>query len=116
MPEKTAAGCVLVVEDPLIRRFVGGILKREGHLVVESELEEALHTLRHDSGTVSLLITNAPTHFLEFAESVPLIYLAAFPDPELAGRFHSCRTLRKPFRPSDLVAHAAELAPPEKAL
>jgi len=113
MPQKTAARCVLVVEDPLIQRFVGGLLKREGRQVVESELEGALNTLRHDSGTVSLLITNAPAHFLEFAETVRIIYMAAFPDPELAGRFRSCRTLRKPFRPSELVATAAELAPLE---
>jgi hypothetical protein len=112
-PEKTAVGCVLVVEDPLIRRFVGGILKREGHLVVEAELEEAVRTLRHDDGAVALLITNVPAHFLEFAETVSLIYIAACPDPDLAGRFRSCRTLCKPFRPSDLVANAAELAPPE---
>ncbi|HEY9141843.1 MAG TPA: hypothetical protein VIN93_13180 [Bryobacteraceae bacterium] len=113
MPEKSASGCVLVVEDPFIRRFVGGVLKREGYLVVEAELAEALRTLRDQPGTVSLLITNVPAHFCEFAETLPLIYVATFPDPELADRFRCCRTLHKPFRPSDLAACAAELAPTE---
>jgi len=115
MPSKTAPGYVLVVEDPAIRRFVGGILKRHGHLVVEAELEEAQRTLRHDEGAVALLITNVPTYFLEFAETVPLIYIAAFPDPALARRFRRCHMLHKPFNPSDLVANAAELAPLENS-
>jgi len=96
----------------MIRRFVGGILKRNGYLVVEAELEEALRTLREAPGVVSLLITNVPAHFLEYAETLPLIYVATSPDPVLANRFRRCRTLRKPFRPGDLVSCAAELAPP----
>ncbi|MGB7760824.1 MAG: hypothetical protein WBL61_13405 [Bryobacteraceae bacterium] len=107
----SASGCVLIVEDPLICRFVGGILTREGHLALETGLEDALRTLREAPGTVSLLITNVPAHFLEFAETLPLIYVAAFPDPSLANRFRRCRTLRKPFHPADLVSCAAELAP-----
>jgi hypothetical protein len=108
MPEKIPPGCVLVVEDPLIRKFVSGILKREGHSVVEAGLEEAQRTLRSHSA-VSLLITNVPAYFLEFAETVPLIYMASSPDPALAGQFRSCRTLGKPFLASDLAADAAEL-------
>jgi len=110
MQQKAALGCALIVDDPIIRRFVGGILKREGYTVAEAELEEALRTLRDAPGAVSLLITNGPAHFLEFAESLPLIYVAAFPDPALASRFRHCRTLRKPFCPGDLVLCAAELA------
>lgn len=113
MPQKSASGCVLIVEDPFIRRFIGGILKRQGYLIVEAELAEALRTLRDKPGAVSLLITNVPAHFFEFAETLPLIYVATFPDPELADRFRRCRTLHKPFRPSDLAACAAELAAPE---
>jgi len=111
MQQKAALGCALIVEDPIIRRFVGGILKREGHPVAESGLEDALQTLRDAPGAVSLLITNAPAPFLEFAETLPLIYIASSPDPALADRFHHHRTLRKPFRPADLVLCAAELAP-----
>jgi DNA-binding response OmpR family regulator len=112
MQPTTASGSALIVEDPMIRRFVGGILKREGYVVVEAELEEAMRTLRDAPGAVSLLITNAPASFFQFAETLPLIYVAASPDPVLAKRFRRCRTLRKPFRPGDLVACAAELAPP----
>jgi hypothetical protein len=112
MQPKTARGSALIVEDPLIRRFVGGILRRAGFVVVEAELDEALRTLRDTPDAVSLLITNVPAHFLEFAETLPLIYDAAFPDPELAERFRRCRMLRKPFRPGDLATFAAELAPP----
>jgi len=99
------------VEDPMIQRFVGGILKREGYLVVKAELHEALRTLRDSPDLVSLLITNVPGHFFEFAETLPLIYVAAFPDPALADRFRRCRALRKPFHPSDLALCAAELSP-----
>ncbi|HEY1183483.1 MAG TPA: hypothetical protein VGE89_04805 [Bryobacteraceae bacterium] len=112
MQQKAALGCALIVEDPMIQRFVGGILKREGYLVIEAELEEALRTLRDSPDSVSLLITNLPGHFFEFAETLPLIYVAAFPDSALADRFRRCRALRKPFRPSDLVLCAAELAAP----
>ena len=44
MQSTTVSGSALIVEDPMIRRFVGGILKRNGYLVVEAELEEALRT------------------------------------------------------------------------
>ena len=113
--QETAHGCALVVEDPMIRRFVGSILKREGYLVVEAGLEEALRTLRDEPSAVSLLITNAPGSFGEFAETLPLLYVASSPDPVLAGRFRRCRTLRKPFSPRDLTVCAAELAPPLSA-
>ncbi|MGA2041385.1 MAG: hypothetical protein ABSH42_19055 [Bryobacteraceae bacterium] len=96
----------------MIQRFVGGVLKREGYDVAEAELEEALLALRAGSGAVSLLITNRPASFLEFAETLPLVYVAAFPDPALTARFRRCRVLRKPFDPGDLAQCAAELAGP----
>lgn len=112
MQSEIAHGCALIVEDPMIRRFVGGILKREAYLVVEAELGEALRILRDGPSAVSLLVTNAPGYFFEFAETLPLIYVATSPDPALANRFRRCRTLRKPFRPGELVECAAELDPP----
>ncbi len=114
MHPRNPRGCVLIAEDPLICRFVGGILKREGYVVVETEPEAALRILRAGDDAVSLLITNQPARFLEFAETIPLIYTAAFPDPKLADRFLRCRMLRKPFPPGELMALAAELAPPER--
>jgi DNA-binding response OmpR family regulator len=102
---------VLVVEDPVIQRFVSGILKREGCQVVEARAEESLRILRTGDRGVALLITNQPLNFLEFAEILPLIYVAAAPDSTLAVRFRHCRTLRKPFPPGELVACVDELLP-----
>jgi CheY-like chemotaxis protein len=103
---------VLIVEDPRVRRLIAGILKREAYAVIEAELEEALRILREAPDSVALLITNVPAHFCEFAETLPLVYVAAFPDPALADRFRRCRTLHKPFRPCDLAQCAAELVAP----
>lgn len=114
MPQENTPRAALIVEDPLIRKFVGGILKSKGFAVVEAELDEALRTLRDTPDAVSLLVTNAPAHFLEFAETLPVLYDAAFPDPALAARFRRCLTLRKPFHPCDLAARAVELAQPEQ--
>jgi hypothetical protein len=102
---------VLIVEDPLIRRFAGGILKREGYLPIDADREESLRILRGGDSGVCLLVTNQPGGFLEFAGTLPLLYIASFPDPGLAARFRHCRMLRKPFSPDDLVSCAAELAP-----
>jgi CheY-like chemotaxis protein len=113
MQSQTGRGLVLIVEDPLIQRFVGGILKRGGRLVVEADGDGALQILRAGETAVALLITNQPARFLDFAGTLPLLYFAAFPDPALADRFHRCRMLRKPFAPVDLMACAVELAPPE---
>jgi hypothetical protein len=115
MQLKTGHGFVLIVEDPLIQRFVGGILKRGGRPVVEADGDGALRILRAGDSAVALLITNKPARFLEFAGTLPLLYIAAFPDPALADRFRRCRMLRKPFAPVDLMACAAELAPPGPA-
>lgn len=116
MQSETGHGCVLVVEDPLIQRFVSGVLKREGHQVVEAKAEESLRILRAGDGDIAVLITNQPLNFLEFAETLPVVYIAALPDPTLALRFSRCRILRKPFPPSDLVECVAELAPPSWAV
>jgi len=107
-----APGCVLIVEDPLIRRFVRGILKRDGRVAVEVEQDEALRILRAGDRTISLLITNRPASFLEFSDALPLLYIAASPDPALAARFRYCRMLRKPFSFGDLLECAAALNSP----
>ena len=111
MQSRSGHGCVLVVEDPLIQRFVSGVLRRAGHQVVEAKAEESLRILRTSDQAIVLLITNQPLRFLEFAETLPLIYIAALPEPTLVFRFSRCRMLRKPFPPSHLVECVAELAP-----
>jgi len=100
----------MVVEDPFVRRFVAGVFRREGRPVIEAEMEDALRILREDPAAVSLLVTNRPWRFLEFTKTLRLIYIAAFPDAELAACFDHCCTLSKPFLPADLTACAAELA------
>lgn len=115
MQSKTGPGLVLVVEDPLIQRFVGGIFKHEGRQVVEVDRDGALRILRAGDSPVALMITNQPARFLEFADTLPVLYIAASPDPVLAERFRHCRMLRKPFAPAELMACARELVPPEGA-
>ena len=111
MDSQSDLGCVLVVEDPLIQKFIGGILKREGRQVIEAKAEQSLRILRSSDPAIVLLITNQPLRFVEFAETLRLIYVAAIPDPTLALRFRYCRMLTKPFPPNDLVECVAELLP-----
>jgi hypothetical protein len=59
---------------------------------------------------VGLVITNAPGLFLAFAEWLPLLYLAACPDFDLAARFRTCRVLQKPFHPTDLLEAVRRLS------
>jgi len=94
----------------MIRKFVGGILKREGYVVIEAELEEALRTLRDAPDAVSLLITNVPGHFSNSQKHIPS-FTCGVSGSALADRFRRCRALRKPFHPGDLALCAAELAP-----
>ena len=100
-----------MVEDPLVQKFIGGVLKRDGRQVIEAKAEQSLRVLRAGDPVVVLLISNQPLRFVEFAEFLPLINIAAVPDPTLVLRFRYCRILRKPFPPSDLVECVAELLP-----
>ena len=106
MPEH---GIVAVIEDPFIRKLLRDILARHGYRVVEYTAPFAIELLRSGAEQVSLIITNAPGEFLAFADVLPVLYLAAAPDPELAARFRHCRCLRKPFLAEDLVAAVADL-------
>ncbi len=104
-----AHGIVAVIEDPFIRRLLRDILTRHGYEVVEYAPHRVVDLLRSGAEQVSLIITNEPSEFLAFAEALPVLYLAAAPDPELAACFRRCRCLRKPFLAEDLVAAVAEL-------
>ena len=57
-----------------------------------------------------MVITNRPEVFLEFAGMLPMLYIAAAPDQDLASKFAICRVLRKPFRNDDLLAAVEQLA------
>ena len=93
---------ILVAEDPFINSFIKTLLHRQGHKVVTSESSQACELLHSGELTVDLVITNCPGLFLEFADTLPLIYIAACPDPDMAALFRTCRVLRKPFRNEEL--------------
>jgi len=106
------AGIIAVIEDPFIRKLVRDILKPHGYVVREAPVENALRMLGEGPEHVNLLITNRPAEFLAWCEVLPLLYLAAAPEPELAARFKRCLMLRKPFHPDELVAAVARLSEP----
>ena len=103
---------ILIIEDPLIRKLIAGILTRAGYRITESDQPEGVEKLRKQPRDFCLLITNRPQDFLEFAETVPLLYIAAMPDLELASRFRRCGVLRKHFHPVKMLELATALAGP----
>ncbi|MBZ5725628.1 MAG: hypothetical protein LAP87_11600 [Acidobacteriia bacterium] len=107
-PDHTS-GVVLVVEDPFVGTYLRTILRRHGFTVVGAEPQHGIDLV--DSGEVKpdLLITNTPGVFARFADQIPVLYLAACPDMELASRFRSCRVLQKPFLPDQLLAAVEDL-------
>ncbi len=102
---------VLVVDDPLISKLVGAVLRKQGYTVVASNPTETAARLRRAPLVHHhhLLVTNAPAVFLEFAQTVPLLYLSSAPDPELEAQFRACRVVRKPFDPSELIEAVSTL-------
>ena len=101
---------VLVAEDPFISNFLRTMLQRRGHQVVTGEAGHVSELMRNGSVKAQLVITNRPEAFLPFAETLPLLYIAANPDPAVALQFPACRILRKPFRNGDLLEAVEELA------
>jgi len=91
------------VEAPIVQKFLRAVLEREGYQPVEAEAQSALELVNLSVPPVGLVITNAPGIFLPIAEQVPLIYLAACPNLDLAARFRVCRVLQKPFHPTELL-------------
>ena len=81
MPSKTGSGVIVVVEDPCVRNFLRSVLERQGYEVLSGEVRHGLAVLSAGCQEVQLLITNVPSAFTEFAGRVPLLYLAALPDP-----------------------------------
>ena len=100
---------ILVAEDPFINSFLRTVLSRHGHAVVAGEPYHASDLLLGGSISADVVITNTPQAFLSFADRLPLLYIAASPDPEVAARFRNCRVLRKPFRNDDLLEAVEEL-------
>ncbi len=99
----------LVVEDPLVRKLIDGILTRGGFEVVQAEPQHALQLLAEQKDEFALVVTNAPQLFLSGPCSFALLYVAASPDPEWPRKCSRCRALRKPFHPNQLLTLALEL-------
>ncbi|HWB83623.1 MAG TPA: hypothetical protein VG675_05760 [Bryobacteraceae bacterium] len=99
---------VLVVEDLMILRYLSALLGRRGYTVTKADAATAAEMLR-TSQRPDVLITNTPADFVEFAGTIPLLYLAASPDTIVAAQFSRCRVVRKPFQPEKLLEALAEL-------
>jgi CheY-like chemotaxis protein len=110
MPPLSSTGVIVIVEDPFIRRFVRSVLGRSGHEVMESDAHDALKLAAEGPGSVKLLITNKPDVFERLEHPVPILYLATFPDWDLAARFSKLRVLRKPFHAHELLEAVGEVA------
>ena len=81
-----------------------------GYVVTRAGARQAAAVLGSGESGVSLLISNAPEEFLDFAERIPFVYLSSTPDHSIAARFRACRTVRKPFRPQTLLKAIEELS------
>ncbi len=103
---------ILVVEDPLISKLVRTVLQKHGYQVSFAEAAEARELLGSPESPMTILVTNSPGPFLEFAERVPLLYLTSAPDSWLLSQFNSCRVVVKPFVPQDLVQAVVALTHP----
>jgi len=101
---------LVVVEDVLVSKLVRTVLQKHGYSVVTVGLSEAAGILRSATAPNEILLTNAPSQFLEFAEKIPLLYLTSSPDPEMQAAFRSCRVVRKPFVPNELVEAVEKLS------
>ena len=102
-------GSIVVVEDPFIQKYWRDLLTRHGYRVMRSDAGAVAGMLRSAGEQVDLVITNSPRDFLAFADSLPILYLAAAPDLELASLFLCCRVLKKPFHPDQLLAFIKDL-------
>jgi len=111
-PPRPNSGAIVVVEDPFVSGFLRNVLQRKGYCVLPMAAGEGLDLLRSGDSGIGLLITNLPAAFTEFAERVPLLYLAAFPDPKVASAFRASRLLRKPFHPEQLLTFVEQLLQP----
>ena len=103
MSPRYSSGVIVIVEDPFIQRFVRSVLGRSGHHVMESDALDAYKLAAEGPGSVKLLITNKPDVFEHLERTVPILYLAASPDWELASRFSNLRVLQKPFHAHELL-------------
>jgi len=103
-------GPIVLIEDPVVRKFLRNVLERHGFRVVEATPRSARDLANLSGPDIALVITNTPGSFLPFAERIRIVYVAACPDYALASLFRSCRVLQKPFHPDKLLEAVKDLA------
>ncbi len=100
---------VAVAEDPFIRRYVRALLVKHGFRIVENDPKLTRKLMESGELIPDVLITNDPGAFAGFADELPVVYLAAAPDPAVVERFRFSRMLRKPFEADQLLRALNEL-------
>jgi hypothetical protein len=100
---------IAVAEDPFVRRYVRALLVKHGFQIVENDTWSTRKLMEKGELKPDVLITNDPDTFAGIASHVPLVYLAAAPDPSRAEPFRQCRMLRKPFQAQQLLEALGEL-------
>jgi hypothetical protein len=100
---------VAVAEDPFVRRYVRALLLKHGFQIVENDTRVTRRLMESGDLKPDVLITNDPTTFAGFAAYLPVVYLAAAPDPALVARFKLSRMVRKPFEAEQLLQALNEL-------
>ena len=103
----------VVVEDAFISKLVKTVLHKHGYSSVAVGPSEATNILNAPDAPEEILLTNSPAQFLEFSQKVPLLYLSSSPDPLMQMAFRSCRVVRKPFAPKELVEAVKQLTATE---
>jgi hypothetical protein len=107
-PQGGVVRTILIVEDRFVSDFISSILTKRGHRVICESVDRAQSRLESEPDSIDLLITNTPLEFAA-APQVPLLYVAASPDPERIRTFARARMLAKPFHPRDMLIHLREL-------
>lgn len=100
---------VAVAEDPFVRRYVRALLLKHGFHIVENDSRVTRKLMESGELKPDVLVTNDPACFAGFA-GVPVVYIAAAPDPELVVPFKLVRMVRKPFEGDQLLRAVSELA------
>lgn len=110
MPPTPSDRTIAVAEDPFVRRYVRALLVKHGFQIVENDTRQTRKLMESGELKPDVLITNDPDTFAGFADRVPLVYLAAAPDPARVRSFRLSRILRKPFEAEQLLRALGELA------
>jgi DNA-binding response OmpR family regulator len=100
---------VVVVEEQFVSEFLRSVLSKRGYRVICTNSNRARAMLRQGPEPATVLITNKPLEFVATPE-VPILYVAACPDPEVIRGFGRALALSKPFHPRDLLECLRKLA------